>query len=190
VTSRKSPRRGGGRLAPLASEDYICAACALAYPDITVEDAVEVISGLPAAVRAAVRAIPVEALRVRPRPGVWSVTEYVCHLRDVYVSYTVRLFRTRTEDSPTWEPMLNDLRAKRFQYNDCDIAAMLAEIDVATRGFCAEIACCGQGDWDRRATRLPTEQRTARWLVRQAMHEGVHHLGDIRRIGEALAQSV
>jgi hypothetical protein len=37
--------------------------------------------------------------------------------------------------------------------------------------------------WDRIATRLPGEDRTARWLVRQAMHEGVHHLGDIRRIG-------
>jgi hypothetical protein len=30
---------------------------------------------------------------------------------------------------------------------------------------------------------LPDEDRTALWLVRQAMHEGVHHLGDIRRIG-------
>jgi hypothetical protein len=85
--------------------------------------------------------------------------------------------------------MFNDLRAERFRYNDCDLAATLAELEAASRGFCAEIACCDQDDWDRSATRLPNEQRTARWLVRQAMHEGVHHLGDIRRIGDALTQS-
>jgi hypothetical protein len=79
--------------------------------------------------------------------------------------------------------MFNDLRAERFRYNDCDLAATLAELEAASRGFCAEIACCDQDDWDRSATRLPNERRTARWLVRQAMHEGVHHLGDIRRIG-------
>jgi hypothetical protein len=37
-------------------------------------------------------------------------------------------------------------------------------------------------------TPLPGEERTARWLVRQAMHEGVHHLGDIHRIGEMLGR--
>jgi hypothetical protein len=43
--------------------------------------------------------------------------------------------------------------------------------------------------WDRIATRLHGEQRTARWLVRQAMHEGVHHLADIRRIGEQTTET-
>ena len=33
----------------------------------------------------------------------------------------------------------------------------------------------------RTATRLPGEQRTLLWLVRQAAHEGIHHLGDIER---------
>jgi hypothetical protein len=178
---------GGERLPPLAAEDHVCAACALAYPDITVEHAAEIISGLPAAVRAAVRAIPAEALRVRPGPRVWSVIEYVCHLRDVYVSYTVRLYRTRTEHRPALEPMFNDLRANRFRYIDCDLAATLDELEAAGRGFCAEIARTEPDDWERSATRLPNEQRTARWLVRQAMHEGVHHLGDIRRIGDGLA---
>ena len=189
VGGESEPTFGGERLPPLAAEDYVCAACALAYADTTVEHAVEVISGLPAALRGAVLAIPAEALRVRPGRRVWSVIEYVCHLRDVYVTYTVRLYCTRTEYRPALEPMFNDLRANRFRYIDCDLAAMLDELEAAIRGFCAEIACTGQDDWDRTATRLPTEQRSARWLLRQAMHEGVHHLGDIRRIGEAVAPS-
>ncbi|MGH3185371.1 MAG: DinB family protein, partial [Streptosporangiaceae bacterium] len=87
-------------LPPLADEDYACAACGLRYAPVTVEQAVGVIQRLPAAVQEAVWSVPVEARRVRPAPERWSVTEYVCHLRDVYVTYTIRLRRARTEDRP------------------------------------------------------------------------------------------
>jgi len=73
--------------------------------------------------------------------------------------------------------------ARRFRYNDCDFEATLDELAAAAAGFCEQVARTEQGDWDRIATRLPGEDRTARWLVRQAMHEGVHHLGDICRVG-------
>jgi DinB superfamily len=171
-------------LPPLAAEDHACDYCALAYPEIRIDDAVGVIAGLPGAVREAVVAIPAGARRVRPSPGVWSVAEYVCHLRDVYVSFTIRLHRVRTEDQPALEPMFNDLRARRFRYNDCDLAATLDELAAAAAGFRDEVARTGENDWNRMATRLPDERRTARWIVRQAMHEGVHHLGDIQRVGE------
>ncbi|MGH3966625.1 MAG: DinB family protein [Mycobacterium sp.] len=170
-------------LPPLAAEDHTCDACALVYAEITIDDAVSAIGALPAVVRQAVGAITPEVHRRRPGPQVWSVAEYVCHLRDVYMTFTIRLHRTRTEDRPALEPMLNDLRARRFHYNDCDLAATLDELAAAASGFCDEVARAAAQDWDRVATRLPGEQRTARWLVRQAMHEGVHHLGDIRRIG-------
>ena len=171
------------QLPPLAAEDHTCADCALVYSEISIEDAVSVIVGVPSAVREALSAIPTGARRVRPGQQVWSVAEYLCHLRDVYVTFTIRLHRVRTEHRPALEPMFNDLRARRFRYNDCDFEATLDELAVAAAGFCEQVARIKAGDWDRIATRLPGEDRTARWLVRQAMHEGVHHLGDIRRIG-------
>ena len=171
-------------LPPLAAEDHVCDACAVVYLDTRIDDAVSVIAGLPGATREAVGAISPDARRVRPSPGVWSVAEYLCHLRDVYVSFTIRLHRVRTEYQPALEPMFNDLRARRFRYNDCDIDATLDELAAAAAGICEEVARTGEGDWDRVGTRLPGEQRTARWLVRQAMHEGVHHLADIQRIGK------
>jgi DinB superfamily len=174
-------------LPPLAAEDHVCAGCALSYADTTVEHAAEVIATLPHAVREAISAIPQEACRVRPSPTTWSVVEYVCHLRDVYISYTIRLHRTRVEDRPSLEPMYNDLRARRFRYNERDVGAVLDELQAVATGFCDEIARSGQQDWERTATRLPGEQRTARWLARQAMHEGVHHLADIRRVGAQAA---
>jgi uncharacterized damage-inducible protein DinB len=171
------------QLPALAGEYHACDVCALVYSEISIHDAVDVIIGLPAAVREALSAIPPEACRARPGRQVWSVAEYVCHLRDVYITYTVRLHRTCTEDRPALEPMFNDLRARRFRYNDCDLNATVDELAAAAAGFCEQVARTDERDWDRVASRLPGEDRTARWLVRQAMHEGVHHLGDIRRIG-------
>jgi DinB family protein len=176
-------------LPQLAAEDYTCSACALTYSEVRLEHAAEIIQAIPAAVRDAVFAVPGRTRRQRPGPGVWSVTEYVCHLRDVFATYTIRLHRVRTEDRPALEPMLNDLRARRFHYNERDVVPILDELAANATGFCEEIASVGPRDWDRVATRLPGEQRSARWLVRQAMHEGVHHLADIRTVGTAAGTS-
>jgi len=178
------PDNDGNReqLPALAAEDHACADCGLVYSEISIEDAVNVIVGLPGAVRKVVSAIPIEARRVRPGRRVWSVAEYLCHLRDVYIVFTIRLHRVRTEDRPALEPMFNDLRARRFRYNDCDFDATLDELAAAAAGFCEQVDRTGEGEWDRIVSRLPGEDRTARWLVRQAMHEGVHHLGDINKI--------
>jgi hypothetical protein len=185
VTMRENPRASANAVPPLPAEDHTCDACGLAYPEITVEYAAQAVAELPAALREAVVAVPAEKRHTRPDPGVWSVTEYVCHLRDIYVTYTIRLHRTRTEEQPALEPMLNDLRARRFRYNERDVGPVLDELAATAAGCAGEIARAGPRDWDRVATRLPGEQRTARWLVRQAMHEGVHHLDDIRRVGRA-----
>ena len=112
----------------------------------------------------------------------WSVAEYVCHARDVFVAFTIRLYRVRTEDTPALEPMFNDLRAARFAYGRRDLDAVLAELADDVAGFRAEVARMPADGWDRTCTRLPHEQRTARWLVRQALHEGVHHLLDVEEV--------
>jgi hypothetical protein len=87
------------------------------------------------------------------------------------------------------EPMLNDLRAARFPYNNRDVAAIVAELGDNVTGFIDEAARFSNEEWDRVATRLPGEERSARWMVCQAMHEGTHHVGDIaavtRRLGSA-----
>lgn len=108
----------------------------------------------------------------------------------MYVSFTIRLHRIRSEDRPALEPLFNELRASRFRYNECNLPAVIDELASAVAGFLDETVLTSGADWDRTATRLPGETRTARWVVRQAMHEGVHHLGDIRRVssGESVAQ--
>jgi len=172
------PSRLRTAVPPLAAEHYVCEACGIDFAGVSVAAAVALIGSLPGRAREAVSAVPAEVRRLRPRDDRWSVIEYVCHLRDVYATYTIRLHRARTEHEPVLEPMLNDLRARRFRYNERDVDAVLDELTATAAGFCEEVARMDQ--WDRLVTRLPGEHRTARWLVRQAMHEGQHHLDDIR----------
>jgi DinB superfamily len=168
-------------IGPLPGENHVCVDCRLDYSGLDVAAAVELISSIPARVRAVITATPSERLRHRPAAGGWSVTEYACHLRDVYVTSTIRLHRARTEDGPVLEPMLNDLRARRFRYNDANIDAVLDELASAVTGCIEEAGRFGPRDWQRTVTRLPGEHRTARWLVRHAAHEGKHHVADITR---------
>jgi uncharacterized damage-inducible protein DinB len=176
-------------LPPLAAETYVCEECALAYPDVPLADAVAEIRRVPDATRAAVDDVPEGARRLRPSARVWSVTEYVCHLRDVYAAFTIRLRRIRTEDEPAVDPMYADLRAVRFRYADADVDAALDELRRAVAGFCDEVADTGPEEWSRRMRRLPGEVRTASWLVRHAAHEGRHHVRDIARVGREVTSA-
>jgi hypothetical protein len=75
--------------------------------------------------------------------------------------------------------MLNDLRARRFRYVDCDVGAVLGELAAAVAGLADELRRVEPDGWDRTVARLPGEVRTVRWLLRNAAHEGRHHLADI-----------
>jgi hypothetical protein len=81
--------------------------------------------------------------------------------------------------------MYNDWRAERFGYARVPVDVLLAELRTATEGFVAEVRAVPEDAWNRTVVRRPEEVRTVRWLVRQAAHECVHHLGDVRRILES-----
>ena len=80
------------------------------------------------------------------------------------------------------EPMFNELRAARFRYNNRELGPIVAELADNVAGLIEEAARVSDEEWSCAARRLPGEERTARWLVRQAMHEGTHHLRDISTV--------
>ena len=169
-------------LPPLTGEEHLCPSCPFSFPDHDVDRAAAVIAGVPAQARALFAELDDAACR-RPGPdGAWSAVEYLCHLRDVYATFTIRLHRARTEDDPALEPMLNDLRARRFGYRDAAVGPALDQLQAHVTGFLAELARLRPEDHHRPVHRLPDEHRTALWLVRQAAHEGVHHLRDIAEV--------
>jgi hypothetical protein len=167
---------------PLPGEDHLCRACRLGFADLPVQVAAAIVTAVPERARALVQGRPDAALRRRPEPATWSAAEYLCHLRDVYVTSTIRLHRARTEVRPVVEPMLNDLRARRFRYAGCDVPAVLGELAAAVAGVGDELRRIGPDGWERRVVRQPGEERTVRWLLRNAAHEGRHHLADLGRV--------
>jgi len=176
-------------LPALPGEEHECGECRFAYGSVSVEAALERIRGVPERVGEAVSGLPDEELRARPSHDTWSVLEYVCHLRDVHAVYTIRLYRTRVEDVPMLEPMLNDLRVVRFRYNQRELRPVVAELADNVAGLLDEAARSTEQTWERVARRVPGEERTPRWLIRQAAHEGLHHLGDIHGVRDRVTRS-
>ena len=102
--------------------------------------------------------------------------EYACHVRDVLLTFAVRIHRGVREDRPVLDPMYADWRAERFGYAATRLDVLLVELSSAAQGFADEVRAVPDDAWDRTVVRRPEEERTVRWLVRQAAHECVHHL--------------
>jgi hypothetical protein len=126
-------------LPPLFEEDHSCPTCRLAYADLGVDRCLVLVEESTTALADLLPGLAEEALRRRPRPGVWSPVEYACHVRDV----------------------------------------LLVELASAAYGFAEEVRAVPDDAWDRPVVRRPEEERTVRWLARQAAHECVHHLADV-----------
>ena len=162
----------------LAEEDHVCVSCRLAYQDVAVGEIPDRLHGVTAEIRELISGLSATQLTHRPDEQTWSALEYLCHVRDVYVASTIRLYRARKEATPQIEPVFNDLRVLRFRYNEADVHGMLHEMGLALAGLVDEMGHAS--DWDRTFTRQPGEERTVRWLVRQALHEAMHHAADMR----------
>ena len=166
-------------LPPLVGEHHVCERCGLAYDRLSVLEAVGLASDGIEALVALVEGAPEEDLR-RSAAGTWTAVEYACHVRDVLVTYAVRVHRGLLEERPPVDPMYGDWRAARFGYSAAPLADVVREIRCGWRGFAAEVAAVPDAAWDREITRRPDEVRTLRWLLRQAAHEVMHHRDDVR----------
>jgi sugar-phosphatase len=75
--------------------------------------------------------------------------------------------------------MRNDERAERGAYNEQPLAAVLSALERSADRFVGLASEISEPQWGRLAVRFPGERRTVLWMVRQAAHEGLHHLHDI-----------
>ncbi|RKN57498.1 DinB family protein [Micromonospora costi] len=123
--------------------------------------------------------------RRRPAEGVWSPLEYTCHVRDVLRVQGERLVLALSVTTPEFPPMGRDERAVAEAYNEQDPAVVLADLADAAEALAARFAGLRPTDLDRTGV-YPWPEPTARtmlWLGRHTVHEGEHHLLDIRRAG-------
>ena len=85
----------------------------------------------------------------------WSPVEYACHVRDVLLTFAVRIHRGVLEDRPVLDPMYADWRADRFGYAATRVDVLQAELAAARRGFADEVLAVPGDAWDRTVTRRP-----------------------------------
>lgn len=167
-------------------ELYTCSRCGLDYEAVTVGGAVRLVDAVVAELPGILRQLPSGVLRRRPSPVEWAPVEYACHVRDVLATYTLRLHRGVSEDSPTLEPLYGELRATRFGYLHASVETVVEGLRAHAQGFAAEVTAVAAPDWERQVIRRDgsrAEIRTLRWLARQTAHEAVHHRNDIVRSG-------
>ncbi|MGA8258079.1 MAG: class I SAM-dependent methyltransferase [Nocardioides sp.] len=158
--------------------DAPCPECGFAADDVAMDD-------VGATIRANVElwqlVLAGPAPGRRPRPDVWSPTEYACHVRDVHAIFGERLRLMLSEDDPTFANWDQDAAALASRYDLADpveVAAALAEeaLRVAAEYDAAPVAA-----HDRRGFRSNGSVFTVGSIARYHLHDVVHHAWDVRR---------
>jgi hypothetical protein len=173
---------------PFVTPKERCEECGFVYSSVSPEDAAVALRSFGRRFRAPLtRFLAGEdgdlLLRQRPSPEVWSALEYAAHTRDAirFNGYMAR--RTLTEDQPTLPSPNPDQTAADNGYNDQDPTTVADELAERAEKLATVVEATDASAWDRTAV---WDQRegdfTAIYFVRNAVHEGHHHLLDVGRV--------
>jgi hypothetical protein len=164
-----------------------CDECGFEYESVSPADAAVALRSFGRRYRAPLtRFLPGEdgdvLLRTRPSPDVWSALEYAAHVRDAvrFNSYMAR--RALTENSPELPSPNPDKTAADERYNDQDPTGVADELVERAEKAAAMIESTDAAAWDRTAHWGSRGDYTALYFVRNAVHEGHHHLLDVGRV--------
>ena len=120
------------------------------------------------------------AMRTRPDDGVWSLVEYLAHMRDVSSFFAERIDRVLTEDRPvlhvsTRFAELAELRRYRYE----DPATVLVQFEERADALQDTLRGLEPHQWSRAGVGSEGDERTTLMLARRFAHEVHHHLLDI-----------
>lgn len=167
-----------------------CAECGLDADSLSVSDAIAAMRSFPRRWRGAFAIVGDEegVLSRRPSPDVWSANEYVAHTRDTIAANGWLLARTVTEDHPVIDWPDDETLTTRPPGEVSDPATMLDELAANCERVASRAERTDAGDWRRPATirGAPEESVDALWFLRHCVHEGAHHLRDVKRVIETV----
>lgn len=120
----------------------------------------------------------------RPAPSVWSALEYTCHVRDVLLVQRDRAVLAQVEDIPSFARMHRDERVALCHYDEQPVTEVLAQLAMAADLCAIVFDGLNQTAWTRRLIYNWPEatEHDLAWLGRHTLHEGHHHLMDVRRV--------
>jgi DinB superfamily len=121
-------------------------------------------------------------IRARLSPEVWSIVEYLAHLRDAFSFYRDRIELVLTIDRPGLATRDFAELAEASNYRDENPAPVLATIESTITATATRLRSLQRDQWNRIGIGSSGEERTVLALARRMAHEIQHHLLDIDRL--------
>jgi hypothetical protein len=160
-----------------------CTECGFGSEAWSDEAAMEEIGRLPDRWLEAVAGIDAADLQRRPFPDMWSIAEYVDHVREVLFGMRFVL------DSSLCRPGvdLGDPPTPGFAATPrlIDVRAALNGLDTEATTLHDGLVRLGATSWTSTAI-IGDSEVDAHWICRHAVHDATHHLGDVSRLRQAL----
>ena len=129
----------------------------------------------PARLRAALAAVPTEALTWRPKPGEWSAHEIVWHCADAETNGYARIRFLMAEKQPTLVGYDQDRWAKVFDYHARPLAPALAVVEAVRSATTVLLRTMPDEAWMGAGHHTEMGPFTAeRWLEIYSTHLEVH----------------
>ena len=120
----------------------------------------------------------------RPEPSVWSPTEYGAHVRDVHRIFFERVNLMLAGDEPAFPNWDQDATAIAEHYDQQVAVEVGAAIEIAAGEVAAAYDAVHDSEWEHRGTRSDGSVFTVETLGLYHLHDVVHHLWDVRWLGE------
>jgi hypothetical protein len=125
------------------------------------------------------RTLAEEGAGTRPRPGVWSPTEYAAHVRDVHLVFAERVRSMLADEEPTFANWDQDATALEKQYDLAGPDAVARELLDAAAAVADLYETVPPDAWGRRGLRSNGSVFTVESIGRYHLHDVVHHTWDV-----------
>ena len=130
-----------------------------------------------------------EHARLRPTHDQWSALEYGCHVRDVFELFDERLRLMQETDDPRFQNWDQDVTAIEQRYDLQYPLVVTEQLLAAAAKHAARWDTVQPDQWQRRGYRSDGAEFTIDSYARYLLHDPVHHLDDVRRGNQILADS-
>ena len=129
----------------------------------------------PARLKAALAAVPAEALQWRPKPGEWSAHEVVVHCADSETNAAARIRFLTAERDPVIQGYDEAEWARRFDYHSHPLEPAVALVEAVRANTVALLRRMPEEAWQRIGRHTESGRYAAEdWLSIYAEHLEVH----------------
>jgi len=120
-------------------------------------------------------------LTCRPTPDAWSITEIVCHLRDVEEFYLARVRFILLNRDPVLLGFDPDRWAAERQYRRCACRAALAAFVARREETLSALSTLGEDAWERGGAHSLRGWMTVRRIVHGWAKHDIEHIDQVDR---------